>query len=75
MSIDSDERIRNKYDLLRWAVGRTGSFCRFFAYSRGARHVREPRGGGGKAKKTGNKTALRALDFLSKKWYTYGVEY
>ena len=29
MSIDSDGRIRNKYDLLRWFVGRTGSFCRF----------------------------------------------
>lgn len=29
MSIDSDGRIRNKCDLLRWFVGRTGSFCRF----------------------------------------------
>ena len=29
MSIDSDGRIRNKYGLLRWFVGRTGSFCRF----------------------------------------------
>lgn len=27
------------------------------------------------SEKTGNKTALRALDFLKKKWYTYGVEY
>lgn len=66
MSIDSDGRIRNKYDLLRWFVGRTGSFCRFLAYSRGARHVREPRGGGGQAKKREIRRLFGRLTFYKK---------